>query len=386
MGLDETNAYRITERLSFPRLVGSEGEKKAIEVVVDEFQKVGLEVKREEFQTSFFTWMLARYVFLPAAAILILAAYFQIILPILSIILAAAILLIGMYATRLSSGEGEPLGTKYTTQNIFGKLPSESNKVDVLYMAHWDSKSQTLSSFLRIIIFVVSIFGAIVLSVLIIIGGIIALASTLNLQYYWSVFIASIIIGGIANINLLNKIGNESPGSLDNAASVGVMLELARYFKENPPKTVNLTFISTGSEELNLGGANDYITKHKNELDPARTYFIVFDGIGGKGFIRLITSYGFPKKNSSEKLNQLFMEAAEEKNVDCRPIWLPVGAWSDYMPAIQAGYDACWLASQGAEWKVHRPDDNMDIISKEGLKNTLLLNISVIEKLDTEFS
>ncbi|MFW9875884.1 MAG: hypothetical protein ACFFG0_22510, partial [Candidatus Thorarchaeota archaeon] len=37
------NAYRITERLAFPRLVGSEGEKKAIEIVVDEFKNAGYE-------------------------------------------------------------------------------------------------------------------------------------------------------------------------------------------------------------------------------------------------------------------------------------------------------------------------------------------------------
>jgi len=43
MSIDENNAYRITERLAFPRLVGSEGELKAREVVVDEFKKAGYE-------------------------------------------------------------------------------------------------------------------------------------------------------------------------------------------------------------------------------------------------------------------------------------------------------------------------------------------------------
>ena len=65
MSVDENNAYRITERLSFPRLVGSEGEQKAIKVVVDEFEKAGLEVKRESFETSFFSWTMARYIFFP---------------------------------------------------------------------------------------------------------------------------------------------------------------------------------------------------------------------------------------------------------------------------------------------------------------------------------
>ncbi|HUY01557.1 MAG TPA: M28 family peptidase [Candidatus Deferrimicrobium sp.] len=386
MELDYENAYRITERLSFPRLIGSEGEKKAIETVSEEFQKAGFSgITHQDFETSFFNWFIARFIFLPLGLILITAAYLLIISPIVSIILSILMLLVGMYATRFSSSGDKPIGKKYPTENLFVKLPAPSNKIDILFMAHWDSKSQTFSTLTRIILFVIAIFGALVLAVLIFIGGIISLTGTLNLQFYWGVLISSIVIAVIANLNIFNKTGNESPGSLDNAASVGVMLELARYFKANPPKNINLTFISTGSEELNLGGANAFIKKHKH-LDPSRTYFINFDGIGGKGIIRLITSYGFPKKSSSDKLNALFMEVAKDNNIICKSIWLPVGAWSDYMPVIQAGFEACWLASQGSMLNVHLASDNMDTISKEGLKNVLILNIGVIKKLDSEFS
>ena len=80
------------------------------------------------------------------------------------------------------------------------------------------------------------------------------------------------------------------------------------------------------------------------------------------------------------------MDVGKEKRIGCKSIWLPVGAWSDYMPAIQAGFEACWLATDGSLGSVHLPRDNMDTVSKEGLKNALLLNIGVIEKLDNEFS
>lgn len=383
--IDEENAYRITERLSFPRLVGSEGEKKAIETVIDEFQNAGYEANRETFETSFFNWIIVRFIFFPLAAILILSTYLLFISPVTSIILSIIMLLVGMFVTRVSGSLGT-FGKIYVTENLIGKLPSESNKVDMLYMAHWDSKSQTFPVLLRIIIFVVSIFGALVLAVLTIVGGFLALSGTLDLQFYWGIFIASIVIGVIANLNVFNATGNNSPGSLDNAASVGIMLELARYFKANPPKNINLTFISTGSEELNLGGATDFVEKHKHEFDPSRTYFVNFDGVGGKGTIRLITSYGFPKKSSSDNLNKLFMDVAKEKNIECKSLWLPVGAWSDYMPVIQAGFEACWLASAGSMLNVHRSSDNMDTISKLGLKNTLLLNVGIIEKLDAELS
>ena len=49
---DIDNAYRIAERLAFPRLIGSEGEVKAIETVVEEFEKVGYtSINRQKFKT-----------------------------------------------------------------------------------------------------------------------------------------------------------------------------------------------------------------------------------------------------------------------------------------------------------------------------------------------
>ena len=46
MSVDENNAYRITERLAFPRLTGSDGEPKALGILVEEFKKAGYEKKR----------------------------------------------------------------------------------------------------------------------------------------------------------------------------------------------------------------------------------------------------------------------------------------------------------------------------------------------------
>ena len=40
---NENLAFEITKRLAFPRLIGSDGEKKAIFIVKDEFRKIGLE-------------------------------------------------------------------------------------------------------------------------------------------------------------------------------------------------------------------------------------------------------------------------------------------------------------------------------------------------------
>ena len=73
--INENNAYRITERLAFPRLIGSEGEKKAREIVVDEFTKAGYNpIHRDEFRTSFHTWIFTRYIFLIIGSVLLFLA------------------------------------------------------------------------------------------------------------------------------------------------------------------------------------------------------------------------------------------------------------------------------------------------------------------------
>ncbi|MHA1293171.1 MAG: M28 family metallopeptidase, partial [Promethearchaeota archaeon] len=199
-------------------------------------------------------------------------------------------------------------------------------------------------------------------------------------MFYICSFLA--IVGAL---NYFNKTGNKSPGAYDNAASVGTLIELANFYKSNPLDNIDFIFISTSSEELNLGGAKTFMLKHKNEFDKKSTYFINFDGIGGTGIIRLITSYGIPRKISSKKLNALFLETAKELNIECKSIYLPTGAWSDYMPIVQNGFEACWLGSQGGLKYVHTPKDNMSLVSKEGLKNGLLLCTHVIKKLDKEY-
>ena len=64
--LNADNAYRITESLAFPRLVGSEGEKKAINIILNEFKKTKCTpISQDSFKTSFYNWIVTKYLFFP---------------------------------------------------------------------------------------------------------------------------------------------------------------------------------------------------------------------------------------------------------------------------------------------------------------------------------
>ena len=73
--IDVDNAYRITKKLAFPRLVGSKGEIKANIIVVDEFKNAGYEsISRDTFRTSLHIWIFISYIFLILGSGLILLA------------------------------------------------------------------------------------------------------------------------------------------------------------------------------------------------------------------------------------------------------------------------------------------------------------------------
>ena len=89
---NEDNAYRITEKLTFPRLVGSEGEKKAIEIITNEFKSAGYDsIYKDNFETSFYVWIVLRYGFFPIGICLVLLGLTFFINPINSLIKGCSI-------------------------------------------------------------------------------------------------------------------------------------------------------------------------------------------------------------------------------------------------------------------------------------------------------
>jgi len=309
MSIDENLAYEITKRLSFPRLVGSEGEKKAIKVVIDEFEKVGYNtVNREKFKTSLYNWKRIELLFLTMGILYIILAISYYHFPILSLVIVALIVICILKLVKISDSTKIKLmkNDKYNfeTENIYVNLKSKNSLVNLIFIAHYDSKSQVFSSIIRIYLIMVSVFGGLILIVVFLVLSVLKIIFTFNNPILNNFLLGvSIVIGILATLNFFNKVGNKSPGATDNATSVGTVVALSKYFKNNPLENIDFTFLITGSEELNLGGAIDFIQKHKNELDKDITYFINYDLVGALGVLRNVTSHGIPKKTTRTKLN-----------------------------------------------------------------------------------
>ncbi|MBD3254416.1 MAG: M28 family peptidase, partial [Candidatus Lokiarchaeota archaeon] len=270
---NEKNAYNIAKRLAFPRLVGSEGERKAIKIVVDEFKKAGFnreQINRESFKTSYYNWKFVRFVFIPLGFLLIIIAFcfylnfwLTILLNIIFLISASKVL---GFATSSDIKLFKDESKNLKTENIFTRIKGETARRKVIFIAHYDSKSQTFPSIFRIVSFLVVVFGFLVLTILYMILSIIQIFIPLSFPLLNHFLLGlSIFVASVGFLNYFNITGNESPGALDNAASVGTVIELARYYKQASTDDLDLTFLITGSEELNLGGAKFFIKRHGSE-------------------------------------------------------------------------------------------------------------------------
>ncbi|GAH19175.1 unnamed protein product [marine sediment metagenome] len=232
-----------------------------------------------------------------------------------------------------------------------------------------------------------SVFGGIILLVVFFVLSVLKIIFMFNNLILDNILLGvSIVIGILTILNFFNKVGNKSPGATDNATSVGTVIALSKYFKNNPLENIDFTFLITGSEELNLGGAIDFIQKHKNELDKDITYFINYDLVGAHGVLRNVTSHGIPKKTTSTKLNELFRNSSKDLGIEIKEIYFPIGAAGDHMPIVNMGYKACVLASTGSMKYVHSKKDTMSLVSKEGLNNIFSLSIEVANRLNKELT
>ena len=82
-----------------------------------------------------------------------------------------------------------------------------------------------------------------------------------------------------------SKVG---PGADDNASGISVMLELAKYFRQQGSIPFNLKFIAFGAEEVGMLGSQAYLNKHSSEFGNC-VLNINLDAIGGHEEIMIET-------------------------------------------------------------------------------------------------
>jgi len=378
---DAQRAYHHITQLAFPRLVGSAGEAKAQDYIVQQFSELGLDVTRDPFSfTKFPAEVLPRLLcglFVPVVvSVPWLGEWFPIPICLVCLLSLSIALFFTQWQKRF---EGlYDVGKRHHSENIVatnGRKPND-NTPALLFVAHYDSKSQVLPIAVRAVAYGIAIVGLTALTTIMVINVAIL------------VWIPDYIVWGVAGtttfcllILQINFTQNRSPGSFDNASGVGVMLEVARVLIARGEKK-SLTFLATGAEEYGMCGALRYVQKHADKYDPENTYAINLDGLGVGNGVNVVTSYGIPPVRTANVLADQFQASGESLGLHVSERYLPIGVGLDSIPIASHGFETVTLTAGDVgrvALKIHSKQDRCDLLNLDSLQQAgeLIVGVSL---------
>ena len=367
MEFNAREALNIARSLFF-RAVGSAGEEAAASMIERRLLEAGYLPQREEFSIFLTPWgVMKRLVFL-ATLILLGARFLAFLYPMISALLSLSIVFFLVFYPSLWSGlvgsktisrwligRNEKGGPR-RSQNIVATLSAHEKAERYLYLvAHYDSKSQSLPILLRAFCLLLAAVASVWLGF----SYFYFSEETLNIFPSWRAdFALALTLVGMIPILLL-KTGNLSPGGLDNAGSLGVLLNLADVLKQKRPLHSQVTFLFTGAEEIGLQGAFSFLQRHEDQIQKEKSYFLNLDSVGVEGATRIF----FRKGALPIGREPLFVSRMKKIG---QPFGIETGSSSfgimmDHQALLEKGYRAVSLACASRKiLNVHTARDTAD--------------------------
>jgi hypothetical protein len=379
MYFDPLIALQYAASISRPRRVGSGADEAVAAEIADQLHGWGYQVERQPF-----TFSTASEIFLKLfvlAGVLLFAALLIWHDRIVAVLL---VLLVGLFMPLNRRVQAAALPAQFAKQSpsapgIASSLDNASRNDDVphLYLvAHYDSKSQLMPLVMRITLFMLAIIAGLILVVLTLFDvstvlylpiGLLALAAAVPLLFL--------------------DVGNNSPGAIDNASSVGLVLHLAEVLAQRSgwQDKLHLTLLFPSAEEMTLMGSVAYATAHEallHEQDHnGGLYVLNFDGIGVDGDLYYVGHSLQPQNGDRINLLARVQSACTELDLPLKRFGF-VGALFDHIPFAQHGFDAISLIAVGrASRLVHTPADSIDQLHVRGFDQAGRVALRVIEYL-----
>jgi hypothetical protein len=402
MAFSPQQALNLAQIIAQPRRVGSHGEQVVAAQITNHLTGLGYHVEQQPFQfiAALHGWIrleigvgsLLILTMMLYRGISTLASILLAILLISMIFLAgslhrwvqsASILQKDCSKLPLSARFLSLLGLRSRSINILAShpdLPLE-NVVPHLYLiAHYDSKSQTLPLPIRMACFVFFILG----------GFSTAIMTILSLLFpEVGPFIPYAACGSLLfGIPLITMgVGNDSPGAIDNASGVGLVLHLAETLATNKAllQKIHVAFLFTAAEEEGLMGAQAFVTMNepmlRSQAQMGEVVILNLDGIGTEGKLLLdgISHKRRPLQNKS--LVEWLREICFELDIALGR-FPPLGALMDHAPFAQRGFNAISLATSGkAAWSVHTRGDIVGKLHTAGFDRAGRVALQVVHRL-----
>lgn len=368
----EIDAARHAIRvLSRPRMTGSPG---AVEVEVllrGAFEEQGYEVQELPFQFSVWPGRFG----VPALGAVTLLGLGAATYALASgrpgtalIALACVALLAGLAAAFARRAITDLPWGRVEGKNLLAHRPGARPRY--LIVAHRDSKSQPISTFLRITALVLVGFAWCALLTVAAIGSYDTTLISLPLV------LSAGVLGGAGGALLASSVaGNASAGALDNATGLVALLGIARRQRDYG----DVAFLVTDGEELGLAGAWDAARR----LPPLEGV-INLDGLDDYGDFRITERIGpMQRRVLAPHLAAALLASAASLGVEAERRDLPLGIMVDHIPFGRAGFPALTLLRGTARslFRVHRRSDTPDRLTGIGATLTVSLVCGALDLL-----
>jgi Peptidase family M28 len=173
------------------------------------------------------------------------------------------------------------------------------------------------------------------------------------------------------------------PAANDNGASVVALLALARRFLAEPPEGVRLVLLSTGAEESFSEGMKAFGERHFPELPTECTFFLCLEALGSEHLL-VLRGEGFLKMHEYPPRALAFMDGLAEEQGEWLYPNLRIHNGTDGLEALAAGYETAVLCScndlkQASNY--HWPTDTAANLNFDTLERAIALSSAAIRRL-----
>lgn len=367
---------RLVRRLSRPRRVGTPGERRACGLVLNAFREAGLTVYRESFWVPWTGRALGVRLVLTLTALLVWLALGPLAArPVLAAACGLAVALLAHAPWSLASGLGKRFPTHLRSRNLIGRRrPGQptATRARVVFMAHHDSKSQTLPTGVRVAVVSIVAIGGLSLALIRLLDALtIAVpASAAN--------VVGLVLFTALGLLALNRTGNGSPGAIDNASGLAALLELARGWRPRADPPIEVLFVATGAEEIGLDGARAFLDRHDAWLRHQPTLILNLDSLGAGDRILLA---GDPHSL------ELAEAVALDQQIETSRLRV-IGAGMDHEPFARAGIPALSLLGDvvGESLRLHTRRDTIEHVDLGNLERGRRLAAAIAHAWAAQFA
>ena len=396
--------FHYVEKFSFPRLAGSEGEKTAVKLTVETFEKIGFianEIQKQEFEFStFYSEELAKIIAFMSLIIIMVLLFIKYLFPALVFftILGIIIIILSMIKflkyPELQGFWEKNFGDKISATNVFVKIPAiklpAEDARNIIISAHLDSKSQTFKTIWRVLFVVIWELGGI---------SFLIFYTLFLIDFYFGVFksillvieIFTIVVSIVTIFSIFMvmaiKTENKSKGALDNASGMALVFELSSIFKTAPLNYFNLWFCQFSAEEIGTMGSRFFVDKYESSFNEERPLQINFDMVScinsKRNEVEYIKSYGvLPPKNASHVLLSYIHRSADEQKIKIYGHRVLNGAHTDSIPFHLRKYESIDITTLSATKYSHGKNDTPDKINSQVLLESCKIVQGLISMLD----